>query len=88
MKEGKLRLEITAPQFDRLLTKLDKIGNRLSYSIVLLSFSIIMVGLIIGSSIAQESTVIWRIPAIEIGFIIATIMVIWLLYSIMRSGRL
>ena len=88
MKEGKLRLEITAPQFDRLLTKLDKIGNRLSYSIVLLSFSIIMVGLIIGSSIAQESTVIWRIPVIEIGFIIATIMVIWLLYSIMRSGRL
>lgn len=87
LKKGKLRHEATIPQLDVFLRKIDKIGNRLSYSIVLLSFSIIMVGLIIGTSIGHESTFFWRLPVVEIGFIIATFMVIWLLYSIFRSGR-
>lgn len=86
MQKGKFRSEITVPDLDTFLNKLDRIGNRLSYSIVLLSFSIMMVGLIIGSSIAQN-TLIWKLPVIEIGFVIATGMVIWLLYSIIKSGR-
>lgn len=87
IKKGKLRFEVTIPQLDLFLAKIDKIGNRLSYSIVLLSFSIIMVGLIIGTSIGHDSALFWRLPVVEIGFIIATLMVIWLLYSIFRSGR-
>lgn len=86
MQKGKFRSEITVPDLDTFLNKLDKIGNRLSSSIVLLSFSIMMVGLIIGSSIAQD-TLIWKLPVIEIGFVIAAGMVIWLLYSIIKSGR-
>jgi ubiquinone biosynthesis protein len=87
MKQGKVRLEIGIPDLDFLLRKLDQISNRLSFSIVLLSFSIIMVGIIIGSSMGRQSTLLWKIPAIEIGFCVATLMCCWLLYSIFKSGR-
>jgi ubiquinone biosynthesis protein len=87
IKRGRLRLEIAAPELDLLLKKLDRVSNRLSFSIVLLAFSIIMVGVIIGSSLGRQSTLLWEIPAIEIGFGMATLMFLWLLYSIFKSGR-
>jgi ubiquinone biosynthesis protein len=87
MKQGKLHLEIGVPELDLLLKKLDQISNRLSFSIVLLAFSIIMVGIIIGSSMGRQSTLLWKIPAIELGFGVATLMFCWLLYSIFKSGR-
>lgn len=87
VKRGRLRLEIAIPELDLFLKKLDRISNRLSFSIVLLAFSIIMVGVIIGSSLGRQSTLLWKIPAIEIGFGMATLMFLWLLYSIFKSGR-
>ncbi|RAK19407.1 2-octaprenylphenol hydroxylase [Anoxybacillus vitaminiphilus] len=87
IKRGRLRLEIDIPELDLFLQKLDRISNRLSFSIVLLAFSIIMVGIIIGSSMGRQSTLLWKIPAIEIGFGVATLMFLWLLYSIFKSGR-
>ncbi|MFF2481517.1 ABC1 kinase family protein [Paenibacillus sp. NPDC058071] len=87
LRKGKLGLEITVPELGELLRKMDQISNRLSLSIVLLSFSIIMVGLIIGSSLQHQRTVLWNIPAIEIGFGIAAALFLWLTYAIFRSGR-
>ncbi|OUM87640.1 MAG: 2-polyprenylphenol 6-hydroxylase [Bacillus thermozeamaize] len=87
LKQGKLRLEISIPELDLFLKKLDQIGNRVSFSIGLLAFSIIMVGVIIGTTMGRASTLLWRIPAIEIGFGMATLMFLWLLVSIFRSGR-
>jgi ubiquinone biosynthesis protein len=87
MKKGKMHMEITIPELDQFLTKLDRISNRLSFSIVLLSFSIIMVGLIIGSALGRQTTLLWKFPVIETGFVVATMMFIWLLYSIFKSGR-
>ncbi|MBU9720018.1 MULTISPECIES: ABC1 kinase family protein [Bacillaceae] len=87
LKKGKLPVEISVPKVDLFLTKLDRISNRLSFSIVLLSFSIIMVGLIIGSALGGQSSVLWNVPAIEIGFIVALLMFLGLLYSIFKSGR-
>lgn len=87
ISKGKLKLEVTVPELEMLLRRLDQISNRLSFSIVLLAFSIIMVGLIIGSSLAHRATLLWDVPAIEIGFVVALLMVAFLLYSIFRSGR-
>lgn len=86
-KQGKIKLELSIPEREAFLQKLDRISNRLSFSIVLLSFSILMVGLIIGSSISHQHTMLWRVPAIEIGFGVAGLMFMWLIYSIFRSGR-
>lgn len=87
MKKGKLRMELTAPELDRILSKLDHISNRISFSIVMLAFSLIMTGLIIGSSLGRQSSIIWDFPAIEIGFGVAFLMLGWLFYAIFKSGR-
>ena len=87
IKQGRLRLGIDIPESELFLKKLDQIGNRVAFSIGLLAFSIIMVGVIIGATMGREPTLLWRIPAIEIGFGMATLMFLWLLVSIFRSGR-
>ncbi len=87
ISKGRIKVEISVPELQSLMRKLDQISNRLSFSIVLLAFSIIMVGLIIGSSLSRQPTMLWNFPTIEIGFIVALLMVLWLLYSIFKSGR-
>lgn len=87
INKGKLKVEISITELNMMMKKLDQISNRLSFSIVLLSFSIIMAGLIIGSSLSSEATVLWDFPAIEIASVVASLMVLWLLYGIFKSGR-
>lgn len=87
LKDGKFSVQIKVPQLETFLAKMDKMANQISYAIILLSFSIIMAGLVIGSSSRGGTNLLWQIPIIEIGFIIATVMVLYLLYSIFRSGR-
>ncbi len=88
MKKGKMKIDITTPEFESLFKKLNRISNRLSFSITLLSLCILMAGVIIGSSLTgQTSFLLAQIPIVEIGFGIATIMFLWLLYSIFKSGR-
>jgi ubiquinone biosynthesis protein len=87
LRKGQVRVEVAVPQLDALIKKMDRISNRLSFSIVLLSLSIVMVGLIIGAALSHSQTLLWQIPIIEIGFVIALLMFLWLIYAIFRSGR-
>ncbi|MED4225252.1 2-polyprenylphenol 6-hydroxylase [Neobacillus cucumis] len=88
MKKGKMRVEISTPELDDFLKKLNKISNRFSFSIVLLSFSIVMAGVIIGASLAgQTSVLLTKVPLVEIGFGLGTLMSLLLIFSIFRSGR-
>ncbi|AFM01028.1 MULTISPECIES: AarF/ABC1/UbiB kinase family protein [Desulfitobacterium] len=87
IQRGKVRVEIYLPELATFIRKLDRISNQLSFSILLLSFSIIMCGLVIASALGKEPLVFWRIPAIEAGFVMAAMMFILLLVSILRSGR-
>ncbi|MBM7563420.1 ABC1 kinase family protein [Paenibacillus sacheonensis] len=88
IRQGKLRVEVASPQVDMLTKKMDRISNRLSLSIVLLSLSILMVGLIIGAALSHTQTMIWHIPIIDIGFIVALVMFLWLIAAMIRSGRI
>lgn len=88
VRKGKLQLDINVQQVQIFLHRLDRISNRLSFSIILLSFSILMVGLIVGSAIAGQRNLLWDFPIIEIGSIIATLMFLFMIYSIIRSGRM
>lgn len=88
MKKGKMKIEISTPEMEPVLHKLNRISNRLSFSLVLLSFSIILVGVIIGASLSgQTSILLDKLPVIEIGFGIATALFLLLIYSIFKSGR-
>ncbi|NLZ92853.1 MAG: AarF/ABC1/UbiB kinase family protein [Firmicutes bacterium] len=87
-----LPFQLHYPDWEKTIQHFDRLANRLTFSIVLLSFSIIMAALIIGAgmvtSIAGENVILWRLPIIEIGFVIAAGMAIWLLVAINRSGKL
>lgn len=88
IRKGKLQLDINVQQAQVFLRRLDRISNRLSFSIILLSFSILMVGLIIGSAIAGQTNLLWQFPIIEAGSIIASLMFLFLIFTIFRSGRM
>lgn len=87
LNKGKLKLEVVAPELQNLERKLDRIGNRLAFSIVMLAFSIIMAGLIIGGGLRGQPSVLWSFPAVEIGSVVAILMFLWLILAIFRSGR-
>lgn len=87
LQRGRAKIEITIPELENFLRKLDRISNQISFSLILLSFSIIMCGLVIASALGREPLVFWRIPAIEAGFIVAAVMFFLLILSIFRSGR-
>ncbi|TGE31163.1 AarF/UbiB family protein [Desulfosporosinus sp. Sb-LF] len=84
---GRIHLEVSVPELDIFLRKLDRITNQISFSIVLLSFSIVMMGLIIASALSSQPILLWQVPAIEIGFGMATLMLLWLFISIFKSGK-
>jgi ubiquinone biosynthesis protein len=88
LKKGKIKQELSFPDTNKLLKKLDRISNRISFSISLLSFSIVFMGLIIGSSMAgKKSMFLLKIPVVEIGFGVGTFMFLWLLYTIFKSSK-
>lgn len=87
VRRGKLKFEIGTPDLGAFLSKMDRTANKLAFSVVLLSFSIILVGLIIGVSLAEPGTVLWNLPVLEISCVIAGFMLAWLIYHFLRSSR-
>ncbi|WP_180953584.1 ABC1 kinase family protein [Bacillus sp. T33-2] len=84
--DGDLKVEIGLYDINRIFHKFDRISNQISFSITLLAFSIVVLGLIIGATLG-DGTFFTRIPAVEVGFVIAFAMFLWIIYSIIRSGR-
>jgi ubiquinone biosynthesis protein len=82
-EEGNLKLILEPTNFTKLIQHLNTVGNRLSFSLIVSS-------IIIGSSlIAQKTTsaILGPFHLAELGFIIAVLMGLWLLVSIIRSGK-
>jgi len=84
IKLGKLNIQFEHRGLDRLISELDRSSNRLS-------FSIIIAALLLGSSLiirAEKGPVFFGLPAVGLaGYSAAGILGIWLLISIIRSGR-
>lgn len=88
LEEGSMTVGIDVRHLTALLSRLDRVANRLS-------FSILVAALIIGSGliISRGTTVlVWRIPIVGVGlpipqisFMIAGVLAAWLLFSIIRS---
>lgn len=88
VKQGKMKIELTTPELDSFMKRMNKISNRLSFSMILLSLCILIAGMIIGTAIAgKPPAILSKIPAVEIGFIIVITMFLWLLFSIFKSGK-
>ncbi|MCQ2009060.1 AarF/ABC1/UbiB kinase family protein [Sporolactobacillus sp. STSJ-5] len=84
--KGKTRVEMKLPQLEVLLAKLDRAANRISFSIMLLSLSIILASIILGETFGSRS-LITNVPIIGIAVTIVLFMFMIVLLSIFRSGR-
>ncbi len=84
LKDG-IGFKVNTIGMDRLIKDIDRSSNRLA-------FSIIVASIIVGSSMLIQSGIggiLFGLPAIgAIGFLVAFVLGLWLLISILRSGRL
>lgn len=73
-----------------ILKRFDKISNKISFSIALLSLSIIIAGFIIGFGMAatvETEAYIFNLSILKIGLVAAVLMYLWLIFSIFKTGR-
>jgi len=90
MEDNDFNMHFEFESTDRILKHLDRISNRISFSILILALSFIMAGLIIGSAmVANTGTEIYffSISILKFGLFIAVLMIFLLIISIFRSGR-
>lgn len=81
--EGQLQIKMEHTNLKKLANRIDIMSNRLSLAIILAS-------IIIGTSLVVDKTsssILSKIPLVEVGFSIAVILGFVLAYSIIRSGR-
>lgn len=84
-QEGRLELEVRHEKLEDLELHIDKASNRLS-------FSLIIAAIIIGSSIIMQTQIgplFLGFPVIGVvGYLVAGFLGLWLVWAILRSGRL
>ena len=90
LEDDDFTFQLGVRNLDKLQRQLDRITNRLSFSIILLAVSIIVAGIIIGTSLgASASQALGRINLIvlRVSLAIAGIILIGLLVSVFRSRK-
>ena len=85
LRRGRLTLNLDFKGFENMMTNQDQISNRVS-------FAIIIAALIIGSAviiISDTPPIVLGVSLLGlIGFVTAFVMAIWLLFAILRRGKL
>jgi ubiquinone biosynthesis protein len=84
LEEGDLQFTLRLREIENLVVRLDRVGNRLSISVLLAAF-IVSLALLMPSFLdSRQGWVSWLIV---LGFVAASGLGLWLLLSIWRSGR-
>ncbi|RLC67783.1 MAG: hypothetical protein DRI52_10460, partial [Chloroflexi bacterium] len=84
VEEGEVEISLKIKEIDRSLSKLDRIANRLSVSILVAAF-IVGLALLLPTFIGNQ--VVWIIVPAGFAFVAASILGLWLVYSVWRAGR-
>lgn len=85
---GRVKVQLEFREVNTIMNKLDRISNRLSFSVMLLALSIFVAGLLVASALAKTGNLLWRFPITEVGLIVGALMLLLLIWSIIRSGRM
>jgi len=83
VSEGEFKIKMEDVNLNKMTAKFDIMSNRLSLAIIFAS-------IIIGTALIAEkmnSSIISRVPVVEVGFVAAVILGLMLAYSIIRSGK-
>lgn len=81
--EGEFKIKMEDVNLNKMTAKFDIMSNRLSLAIIVAS-------VIIGTALIAEkmnSSFLTRVPAVELGFVAAMVLGLFLAYSILRSGK-
>lgn len=90
VENDELTVQFKLKDIDNTQKSVDKIFNRLSFSVMLLAVSIITAGIIVSSglsSVSGSQVDLSNVAILRISLIIAGIMIIGLFFSILRTGR-
>ncbi|MDD4803059.1 MAG: AarF/ABC1/UbiB kinase family protein [Syntrophomonas sp.] len=83
VSEGEFKIKMEDINLNKMTAKFDIMSNRLSLAIIVAS-------IIIGTALIAEkinSSIVDDVPVVEIGFIAAVILGLFLAYSIIKSGK-
>lgn len=83
IEAGDLKIRMEHSNLQRLNARLDIVSNRLSIAIIIASI-IIGTSLVVGKA---GSSFLTRLPLVEIGFLTAVVLGLFLVYSLIKSGR-
>ena len=84
VKDDRLRIEFVHKGLEDFMGEMDRSSNRLT-------FAVIVAALVVGSSMviaAETAPLVFGIPVLGLlGFVIASVLGIWLVVQILRSGK-
>lgn len=86
-RAGRIKVQLEVTEVDKLVRQLVRIGNRLSFSITLLAFSIFMAGLLIATVLKKSPSALWSFPTTEVGVVVGLFLLCLLIVSIWRSNK-
>ncbi|NLW50164.1 MAG: phosphotransferase [Candidatus Brocadiaceae bacterium] len=88
LQRGDIEFRVRHEGFEKGLRELDQTGNRLSLSIILAAI-IIASSSLLGAEIGAVSVLGWRVSLLGlVGLLFGLVLGVWLIVSILRSGRL
>lgn len=87
IQRGRVKLDLNLNNTDHLMRQLTQISNRLSLTVLLLSLSIFLAGLMVASSLARSPGVLWSTPVNDIALGAGAFLVLVIIWSMARSGR-
>jgi ubiquinone biosynthesis protein len=84
-ERGELEIAVSYKELDRTLVRMDRLANRLSISVLLAALIVGLALFIPAFNLAQQlgGATIW----VAAGFVGASFLGLWLVFSILRSGR-
>jgi ubiquinone biosynthesis protein len=90
IEDQEFSVGLEVKDIDRIQRKLDSTLDRVAFSVVLLAISIIIAGIIVGSSIsvgADSEVFLLNEAVLKASLILAAILIIGLVYSLLRTSR-
>jgi ubiquinone biosynthesis protein len=87
LQRGRVKVELDFGEFDRIVRQMTRISNRWTLSIMLLSLSIFLAGLMIASSLAKSPSQLWSFPFNDVVLAVGVILGGLVMWSIFRSGK-
>ncbi|WP_090740226.1 ABC1 kinase family protein [Mesobacillus persicus] len=82
---GELTIVASLSEIKEILKKLDRVSNKISFSLSMIAFSIVLLAVVIGVTFGNASFPT-GLPIIEVSIFIGFFMFLWILVSIFKSG--